>query len=288
MSFEVKYDPSDVIEKDGVRFVDAGEGNSLTGMCIVSTPACPDANALDMVAELVNAEEATETNEVNEEVPNEEGTVIAEEVKAEEAVATAETEETIAENTENAEATATAETAEAEVVHEEVEVRESFTKDPYDDKTYHEVKTEHTIVETVEEEPAAEPAAVVADCGGRKEDMGECGDPRDHRIAELEAELARVNAELQAFKDAKMAAELKVKQDKAKAFAEKQGLNVEDENVAQAIAEVNYEMIAELAMAETANEAEEEKKTIEITMASYVDMSLPNDEYGGLLKRPNR
>ena len=84
------------------------------------------------------------------------------------------------------------------------------------------------------------------------------------------------------------AAELKVKQDKAKAFAEKQGLNVEDENVAQAIAEVNYEMIAELAMAETTNEAEEEKKTIEITMASYVDMSLPNDEYGGLLKRPNR
>lgn len=285
----MKYDPSDVIEKDGVRFVDAGEGNSLTGMCIVSTPAYPDANALDMVAEVVNAEETAGTNEVNEKVPNEEGTVIAEEVQAEnEPVVTAETEEAIAENTETAEETATAETAEAEVVHEEVEVRESFTKDPYDDKTYHEVKTEHTIVETVEEEPAAEPAEVIADCGGRKEDMGECGDPRDHRIAELEAELARVNAELQAFKDAKMAAELKVKQDKAKSFAEKQGLNVEDESVAQAIAEVNYEMIAELAMAETADEAEEEKKTIEITMASYVDMSLPNDEYGGLLKRPNR
>ena len=284
VSFEVKYNPSNVIEKDGVRFVDAGEGNSLTGMCIVSVPACRDAVALDMVAETVNAEETTGTNEVNEEVPNEEGTVIAEEVKEEEeVVATAEapTEEAIAENEE----TATAETAEAEVVHEEVEVRESFTKDPYDGQTYHEVKTEHTVVETVEEEPA--PEAVIADCGGRKEDMGECGDPRDNRIAELEAELARVNAELQAYKDAQMAAELKVKQAKAKAFAEKQGLDVEDENVARAIAEVNYEAIAELAMAEASDE-EEEKTSMEITMASYVDMEISNDEYGGLLKRPNR
>ena len=285
MSFEVKYDPSDVIEKDGVRFVDAGENNSLTGMCIVSVPACPDANALDMVAEAVNAEETTGTNEVNEEVPKEEKTVIAEEVQAE---VEAETKEAIAEETEVAEETATAETAEAEVVHEEVEVRESFSKDPYDGTTYHEVKTEHTVVETVEEETAADPAQVIADCGGRKEDMGECGDPRDARIAELEAELARVNAELQVFKDAKMAAELKVKQDKAKSFAEKQGLDVEDENVAKAIAEVNYEMIAELAMAETAKDAEETKNTVEITMASFVDMEISNDEYGGLLKRPVR
>lgn len=284
VSFEVRYNPSDVIEKDGVRFVDAGDGNSLTGMCIVSVPACRDAVAIDMVAEAVNAEETAGTNEVNEKVPNEEGTVIAEEVKQaeEEVVSVAETEEAVAEET------ATAETAEAEVVHEEVEVRESFTKDPYDDKTYHEVKTEHTIVETVEEEPAPEPAEVVADCGGRKEDMGECGDPRDNRIAELEAELARVNAELQTYKEAQMAAELKMKQDKAKAFAEKQGLDVEDANVAQAIAEVNYEAIADFAMAECANEVEANKPSMEMTMASYFEMDISNDEYGGLLKRTHR
>ena len=113
VSFEVKYNPSNVIEKDGVRFVDAGEGNSLTGMCIVSVPACRDAVALEMVAEAVNAEETTEANEVNEKVPNEEKTVIAEEVKEEEeVVATAEApaEEAIAENCEE---TATAETSEA-------------------------------------------------------------------------------------------------------------------------------------------------------------------------------
>ena len=84
-----------------------------------------------------------------------------------------------------------------------------------------------------------------------------------------------------------MAAELKMKQAKAKAFAEKQGLDVEDENVARAIAEVNYEAIAELAMAEASDE-KEEKTSMEITMASYVDMEISNDEYGGLLKRPNR
>ena len=286
MSFEVKYNPSNVIEKDGVRFVDAGEGNSLTGMCIVSVPACRDAVALDMVAETVNAEETTEANEVNEKVPNEEGTVIAEEVQAEEVIETAEATETS--EAEVTEETATAETAEAEVVHESVTVHEGYSKCPETGETIHEVYETHEIVETVEGEPATDPAEVIADCGGRKDDMGECGDPRDNRIAELEAELARVNAELQAYKDAQMAAELKVKQAKAKAFAEKQGLDVENENVAQAIAEVNYEMIAELAMAETAEEAEKEKNVMEITMASYVDMEIHNDEYGGLLKRPNR
>lgn len=286
MSFEVKYNPSNVIEKDGVRFVDAGEGNSLTGMCIVSVPACRDAVALDMVAETVNAEETTEANEVNEKVPNEEGTVIAEEVQAEEVIETAEATETS--EAEVTEETATAETAEAEVVHESVTVHEGYSKCPETGETIHEVYETHEIVETVEGEPATDPAEVIADCGGRKDDMGECGDPRDNRIAELEAELARVNAELQAYMDAQMAAELKVKQAKAKAFAEKQGLDVENENVAQAIAEVNYEMIAELAMAETAEEAEKEKNVMEITMASYVDMEIHNDEYGGLLKRPNR
>lgn len=279
VSFEVKYNPENIIIKDGVRFVDAGEGNTLTGMCIVSVPACPDANALDMVAEVVNAEETTEVNEVKEEVPNEELNVTAE----------AEVTETVAEATE--------EVAQAEIVHEEIEVRESVSKDPYDGKTYHETKTEHTVVETVEPEAepapetviAEEPVEAVADCGeDRKDDMGECGDdPRDRRIAELEAELARVNAELKEFQDAKMAAELQAKQAKAKAFAEKQGLNIEDEAVARAVSDVNYEAIAELVMASEKNEKVDASSTQEITMASFVDMEIPGneDEYGGLLKR---
>lgn len=280
VSFEVKYNPENTFMKDGVRFVDAGEGNTLTGMCIVSTPACPDANALDMVAEVVNAEETTETNEVNEEVPNEELNVTAE-AEADNAEAVVEQPETATAEAAHAEA----EVAEAEIVHEEVEIKESVTVDPFDGKTYHETKTEHTVVETIDEEPAPdpEPQTVIADEA----------DPRDARIAELESELARVTAELKVFQDAKMAAELQAKQAKAKAFAQKQGLNLEDEAVANAVAELNYEAIAELAMASEQKEEETPAApapVVEVTMASFVDMDISDDgdEYGGLLKRKNR
>lgn len=269
VSFEVKYNPQNIIVKDGVRFVDAGEGNTLTGMCIVSIPACPDANALDMVAETVNAEETTEVNEVKEEVPNEKLSTPENE-----------NEQLVTEGEVAQAADATAEVAEAEVVHEEVAVRESITQDPFDGKTYHEVKTEHTVLETVEEQQPEEPApeTVIA------EEPVE--DPRDIRIAELEAELARVNAELKEFHDAKQAAELQAKQMKAKAFAEKQGLNIADEAVAQAIAELNYEAIAELAMASQETNETNVQTPIEVSMASYVDIDIHDvDEYGGLLKR---
>ena len=279
VSFEVKYNPENIIVKDGVRFVDAGEGNTLTGMCVVSVPACPDANALDMVAEAnVSAEEeTTETNEVNKEMPTENEAAVVAVAEEEEKENSPQTEEVNVAQAE--EAHAEAEVAEAEIVHEEVEIKESVTVDPFDGKTYHETKTEHTVVETIDEEPAPapEPQTVIADEV----------DPRDARIAELESELARVTAELKVFQDAKMAAELQAKQDKAKAFAEKQGLKAEDEAVAKAIAELNYEAIAELAMALA--EEKEAPSAVEVTMASFVDMEIPeNEEYGGLLKRPAR
>ena len=292
VSFEVKYNPENTFMKDGVRFVDAGEGNTLTGMCIVSTPACPDANALDMVAEVVNAEETTETNEVNEEVPNEELNVTADAETEVATVAETETETAVAEvETEQAEAETEAETAqaevaqaevaEAEVIRESVTVHEGYGVCPETGETIHEMYETHEIVETVDEEPAPAPETVIA------------ADPRDARIAELESELARVTAELKVFQDAKMAAELQAKQAKAKAFAQKQGLNLEDEAVANAVAELNYEAIAELAMASEQKEEETPDApapVVEVTMASFVDMDISDDgdEYGGLLKRKNR
>ena len=275
VSFEVKYNPENTFMKDGVRFVDAGEGNTLTGMCIVSVPACPDANALDMVAEVVNAEETTETNEVKEEVPNEElNTTVAE-------APVAETEtEHIEAQAEQTEEVAQAEVTEAEVVREAVSVHEGYSVCPETGETLHEVYETHELVETVEpaEAPVAE-APVIAEDETQP-------DPRDARIAELETELARVTAELKVFQDAKMAAELQAKQDKAKAFAQKQGLNVEDEAVAHAISEVNYEAIAELAMASEPAQETPAPAAVEVTMASFVDMEISgDDEYGGLLKR---
>lgn len=40
-SFEIIYSPEHVLEIDGVQYVDAYEGNVLTGMAIVSVPAYP-------------------------------------------------------------------------------------------------------------------------------------------------------------------------------------------------------------------------------------------------------
>ena len=62
-------------------------------------------------------------------------------------------------------------------------------------------------------------------------------------------ELKAAKAELETMKQEKAAAELAANQAKAKTFAEKQGLDVEDKDVAKAIAELNYQAIAEMCMA---------------------------------------
>lgn len=257
VSFEVRYNPANVVEKNGVRFVDSGEGNTLTGMAVVSVPACPDAVALDMVAETI------ETDEVKENMPEKENT--------EQAVAEVQVEAEVAEAAEAA--VETAETAEAQVVHEFATVTESYGICPETGETIHEVYESHSVVETVDPEPAPSPAPIIAE-----------EDPRDAKIAELTAELARVNAELQQFKDAQAAAELKVKQGEIKAFAEAQGLSAEDDAVKTAIAEVNYEAIAKLAMAK----AVEKPKTPEVSVAGFVAMEISNSEYGGLLERSSK
>ena len=260
VSFEIKYNPNNVIIKDGVKFVDSGEGNSLTGMAIVSVPACPDANAMEMVAEAI---EQPEANEVNKEMPNEEVVVAAEEQQE----AVAETKEEKIDN--EPEAEEKEEQVNAEVVHEHMSVEEGYTTTP-EGETFHEIHEEHTVVETVEPQQP-----VIAE-----ENQP---DERDQVIAQLKARIAELEvaeAELQQIKEAQALAELKAKQEKAKAFASQQGLNVEDEAVANAIAGLDYEKIADLAMAIS----KEQTVTTETTIASYVDIEV-SKEYGGLLER---
>ena len=72
-----------------------------------------------------------------------------------------------------------------------------------------------------------------------------------------------MKAELDAIKAEKEAAALLEKQNKAKAFAEKQNLDVTDEAVAKAIAELDYETLANLSM------SVENTKPEEIAVASY-------------------
>ena len=48
-SFEILV--GNAARQDGITIIDAAEGNELIGMAVVSTPACPEATALKLIAE---------------------------------------------------------------------------------------------------------------------------------------------------------------------------------------------------------------------------------------------
>ena len=119
------------------------------------------------------------------------------------------------------------------------------------------------------------------------ESMEEAG----NLIAELDRQVAELN-EIKSKYDALMAEqherELAEKRDHAKAFAEKQGLDVNDVAVAEAIANIDYEKIAELTMAEEKPEPAKEEESATVAMASFVNIEIGNDPYGGLLARKSK
>lgn len=272
VSFEIKYSPDNVVWKDGVEFVDVADTNFLTGMTVVWTPAYADANALEMVAETTNAD-VSEIDIVAENTSNEgdEKEVPEEILKTEEPVV----EQTVAEEApavteEQTPQDVVAEDAEAEVVHHAVRVTEEVIRDEGCDPV-HIVETTEVIVETLEDPPAEEVPdypRIIAE--------------KDERIGILESQIAELNqikAEYEQMKAAQAAAELAAKQAKAKAFASKQGLDVEDIQVAEAIAKVDYEVIASLVMAK---EPEAAPETVTIASYSVAGMEVKS-KYGNLL-----
>lgn len=93
------------------------------------------------------------------------------------------------------------------------------------------------------------------------------------------ASLTAAKSELEAIKAEMAAKELEASQAMAKAFAERQGLNAEDENVAKAIAEVDYKMIAELTM----NIASEEVKPVVIASIVNDGFEMKDGKWDDLL-----
>lgn len=347
VSFEVRYNPEFTIEKDGVLFIDANEDNALTGIALVSVPACEDAVALDMVAEVADGSDiVAESEEQNsqrgetETMPKEmkmtaevEETAVAEETVQAEAetvqednpIAVAEgegaseggegasesggegasesggegasesggegasesgagasegggsgseddnddtPEALINDPDEERKANAEAQDANAEVVSHNIETYEAVEKCPETGETMHVQVVTERLVETVD------PATVIAE--------------KDAKIAELEtkiAELEQIKAQYDQIIAEREAQALAEKQAKAKAFAEKQGLNTEDAVVAEAIQSLDYTKIAELSMAEEQEENEIEPVRQTITLASFVEMEVSDDKYGGLLSR---
>lgn len=284
VSFEIRYSPDNVVEMNGVSFVDAADENVLTGMAVVWTPAYADANALDLVAEAdVDSEsgnvaaENTSVEGDEKEVPNEEVImtseesveVAAEEVKETETVVAEEViekedDEKIEEKEEEKEE------AQAEVLHHSVEVTERVEQCE-GEAPIHVTEAREVVVETIDPQPVeVDPYQVIAE--------------KDEKISALETEIAELKQIKEKY-DAMVAeaqrAELEAKQNKMKAFAEKYGLDSESEAVKAIIASLDYEALVNMA-----DEVKEEK-TESVQVASYAiktNMEI-NSEYGGLLER---
>lgn len=256
-SFEICYDPANVKEIDGVRYIDVSPANSLTGMAIVSVPAYPEATALSLCAE-------KKEQGVEEQKPEDERKEPTMKTEAEKAIVdqveenpvteeqpemtVAETQPAVAEENpavENSDAqSAIAEDATAE------------TQETTDAAT---AETEQTEVET------------------------KAPDERDARIEDLEKQLAEfdaMKAELAKLKDEKALAEAQAKTAKISAFAERLGLDAESEAVKQAIAELNYEALADL----VPEKQEQNEETVDVAVAAFTDMKAdPVDPYGGIV-----
>ena len=165
-------------------------------------------------------------------------------------------------------ANAEAQDANAEVVDHSIETHESVEKCPETGETMHVQVVTERLVETVD------PAVTIAE--------------QQAKIAELEtkiAELEQIKAQYDQIIAEREAKALAEKQAKAKAFAEKQGLDTEDADVAEAVLALDYTRIAELSMAEEHAEEKAEPAAPTITLASFVEMEVSDDKYGGLLNR---
>ena len=165
------------------------------------------------------------------------------------------------------------EETQAEVLSHSVDVHESVEN--WGGDPVHVVEVTERIVETLEEAET-----VIAEKDQKIKEL-------ETRIAELEQIETKYNA-IMAEEEAKVLAQ---KQEKARVFAEKQGLNVTEPAVAEAIDALDYSMIAELAMSQVQDEEpeKEEEPAQRITLASFVELDIgEQNNYGGLLNRRNK
>lgn len=163
--------------------------------------------------------------------------------------------------------------AQAEVLEHSVDVHESVEN--WGGEPLHVTEVRERVVETLEQAEN-----VIAE--------------KDQKIAELEtriAELEQIEKDYNAIMAEREAVVLAEKQAKAKAFAEKQGLDVAETAVAEAINALDYAKIAELTMAQAKDEEPEaeEKHVQTIALASFVELDVgEQNTYGGLLNRRNK
>ena len=260
-SFEIKYVRSDTIVKDNVSYVDASENNALIGMAIVSVPAYKESKAQSLVAEENDDEDEMEddVHEKAEPLDNNKG---VDTMTQEEAVALiAEKDKAIAE------------------LENKVSVAEKKAEDMENEKKTKEDEEEMSKFEAAKKKCAEELNAANKSLAEKEKVIAE----KDHAIADLEAKLAELEpmkAELETMKAEAEAAAIKEKQEKAKAFAEKQRLDFENKDVVDAIASMDYEALASMAM-ENEKSADTSVKLASYSMTKGVELK---SRYGGLLE----
>lgn len=253
VSYEIRYVHSDVVVKDDICYVDASDNNYLTGMCIVSVPAYPESVAQSMIAEDDNDDDELEECKVEDGLEtddDEEENEGADKMTLEEAMSTiAQKDKTIAE------------------LESKISASEKCMQDMEKEKG-----------EAIEQ-AACNKDKAKAELDEAKNSIAE----KDVKIAELEAKIAELEpmkAELETIKAEKEAAALAEKQNKAKSFAERQGLDVEKDEVKNAIASLDYEAIASMAM-EIKPDTEKKVTMASFSMTQGIEL---NDKYGDLLK----
>lgn len=296
-SFELTYDPDNVIYDGKVMYVDAAETNTLNGMAIVSVPAYPEAVALDQVAEAEaeltdNTEptqiisetvekSGTDTNEVNEEMDkvNEANASTVEEVMID--TASEQTVERVSDFEDEPNVAAEANAA-VDEKGEEVKPEDNTEEQKKEEASAEEAPAneDEKKEETPEENKEAAKAEEVSD---RPPEMNRVIETVEETyvtritrmqetIAEQESMIASlqekvkdydvIQAELNQYKEAAQKMEHDQKLNKATVYAETMGLNVEDEEVKSAIASLDYEKLADLsvAVAQAAKKATEESE----------------------------
>lgn len=211
-SFEIQYASDAAVEENGVLYVDANEMNALTGVAVVSIPAYDESVALKLVAQQHGTPHEGKASEAkNEGVEN--GMTL------EEAMASLS-----AKDEQIAALTARAEKAEKELDEEKA------AKEAQND-------AHGKDVDALEAELAQKDSAC-AELNAKIE-----------AFKAVEKENESLRAELTQLKHEKAEAETKQKQEKAKNFAELQGLDLKDETVAKAVDAADYQMLAELCVA---------------------------------------
>ena len=313
-SFEIYAE--NTYEEDGVLVIDAAEGNRLTAMAIVTTPAYPDAVALNLAAELdIHAIEMKAWDllcavfgermwnvvwigmdgvvaylpdtgtmmridyriEGNELIKTDEYEVTFERVeevtgmdKNDAAVAEAKVME-LDVNIEGTEGTVTVDEERRDDMEDR---REEERRDEQIDRDERREEEIHDEIRD-EENRLDEEAAAKEDDGGC---AGACGDDMRAEVESLKAQLATTTEQLNAYKAAEETAKKAEARAAAQSYAERIGLDVEEENVKQAIENADYAALAAAVMAKPASEQSESYRMVS---------DVPMNPYGTMFERAN-